>query len=57
MAADTPMPLSLATVIERRIESDIFDQTARTGKAFDIANDRSQGKGDQISDAAQAHDL
>ena len=53
MAGDAAGPLSLAAVVEGRIEADVFDEFAGLGKALDIADEGPQGKGHHFPDAAE----
>ena len=56
MAADAAGPFAVAALVEGRMKADVFDQLARVGKALDVADDRSQGEGDQVAHAAEPYD-
>src|SRR3981081_2833155 len=56
VSADASCPFGLAAVVEGRIEPNVFDEFARTGKTLDVADEGTQGKGDHFAHPAQPHD-
>lgn len=54
MALDAALPSALAAVVEGGIEASIFDEGLGRLEAIDVADEGSEGKGEDVTDAAQA---